>query len=331
MGFVFILCFAALVHVSSTSVILAIGDSWAQGIGESLASVCAGSTVVNRGASGSTAVQWTTGSCPDIQRTEGRQCSLADAFSNQWGSGYTHAILFLPYNDYMNDGCAMSRAQVSSLVRDALAAVKSAAPDGMRILMTGYCVPSASIEEGSCTNPDMMVALNGGIKDACDVEAACTFVDATSVCGGNTSAWSTATYFEDNIHINEEGYARLFSTAGVQSALSCGGAPPPSPTPTTTASPSPVPTPMPVPSPVGAGPIPIPAPTPVEAGETVNADPPTPSPTLLPTSSPTPVPTSIPAPTPVEAGPTPTQGTANASPRRKIALFGLTMFLALSC
>lgn len=44
---------------------------------------------------------------------------------------------------------------------------------------------------------------------------ACTFVDIWDSCGDVTSGWSSGSYHVDPVHLNEDGYCRVVSSAAV--------------------------------------------------------------------------------------------------------------------
>lgn len=190
--------------------VLVVGDSWASRSLDYLSDVCAETSVVNRGEDGSTAYHWGQGS------------KARDAFSSVHGSGYSHVWLSVGGNDFLGLGCSLGLPMLSSVIGSALQKVKAAAPSGITILMTGYSTPSGQLNHGSCTSFAALAILNEAVKAACQGEPACKFVDVTDACGGSSSSYSDVKYFTDAIHLNQQGYYRIFRLPGVQQVLGCG-------------------------------------------------------------------------------------------------------------
>jgi hypothetical protein len=74
---------------------------------------------------------------------------------------------------------------------------------------------------GPCASIDTLATLQKAVRDACGAEPSCTFVDAHAACGGSNSTFSDPKYFEDTIHINQDGYYKVFELPGVQEVLGC--------------------------------------------------------------------------------------------------------------
>lgn len=225
---------ACLIAMLSTSVahatrILVLGDSYAQRSGNYLALDCDGTTVVNRGVGDSTAAEWAGGYCDNdagwYSFKDGQGCSATDAFSSKYGSGYTRVWFSIGGNDYIYSGCMMPELYLIRLIKSAIVKIRDAAPQGAKILMTGYCIPPGPLKMLGgllCSDPHQIKNLNGAIKAACHQIPECTFVDATSACGGSDTRFSEPKLFADGIHVNQFGYSRIFAMPGVQSFFGCG-------------------------------------------------------------------------------------------------------------
>jgi len=204
--------------------IMVLGDSWAEMSRTWVGALCKGKTSVNRGVGGSTAAEWTAGSCTRFAYKK-KTCSATDAFSNKYGSGYTNMWLSVGGNDYTQTGCALTKANLQAKVTAAINTVKAAAPAGMKILMTGYCVPSKSLSP-KCGKAQFAI-LSAAIKAAAAADSSVTFVDISNACGANpaTDTWSDNKYFSDAKHLNQAGYTHVFSLPAIQSALGCEAGP----------------------------------------------------------------------------------------------------------
>lgn len=216
---VLILVSVAMALVTASSKVMQIGDSWTEYAQNSLVQYCSGATAINKGISSSTAQQWATAAaCPAEEPT--RSCSAPTAFSE--GSGYTHVVLSVGGNDFLDTpGCSMTQATVTSRVKAAVDAVRAAGPTGLKIILIAYCTPTKAVGDCSLTH---FPTLNNGIKNAADGAADVTFIDAHASCGGTTTTWSPGTHHVDNIHLNAKGYCEVWTIPGMQTALGCGAA-----------------------------------------------------------------------------------------------------------
>jgi lysophospholipase L1-like esterase len=198
---------------------LVIGDSYAKHSLNYLADNCAQKTVANYGVDSSRAIDWANSACPQFP---GASCSAA--FAAQQAPGAQFVWFSAGGNDFMMGGCIASAEQLSQVIYGALVTVRASLPTA-KILMTGYCTPPASgVTEvpPTCQSPTEIGPLNDAVKLACGNVVGCTFVDATSACGGSSAAYSKPDFFQDPIHPNQIGYQQIFQLPGVQSALSCG-------------------------------------------------------------------------------------------------------------
>lgn len=243
-----LVAFAALLHGGDAATsnngaqtdIIILGDSWAEGetsltTPESskqtnkhpeslLAKVCAGKTVVNRGVGGSTAREWGTGEVDTVACAgeSGTVCTAASAFNPLHGTGYTHAWMSVGGNDFLGSDCSMTAETLANHVSTAVAAAVAEAPEGMKILMTGYGIFSEALQ-GSC-EISATVALNAAIKAACETSphrGRITFVDVMAEFGGSATTYSSKEWYADAIHLNNAGYTKMFSLASIQSFFGC--------------------------------------------------------------------------------------------------------------
>mmetsp|Transcript_103550 Transcript_103550/g.259632 ORF Transcript_103550/g.259632 Transcript_103550/m.259632 type:complete len:279 (-) Transcript_103550:161-997(-) len=194
----------------TASKVLIVGDSNAEYSGTSLASFCKGAVVKNAGVGGTTAVQWTS--------TEGHLDKIG---SSACGGTPDYIWLSVGGNDNFETQCSSSVADLAAKITASINAVKQKAPSA-KILMTGYCMPmSPESEDAACNSPGKFNALMDAVKQAADGDSAVTLVDSTQACGGSASTWSDSKYFMDAIHLNNKGYCKLFTQAGVQTFLGC--------------------------------------------------------------------------------------------------------------
>merc|ERR1712032_1662348 len=85
--------------------------------------------------------------------------------------------------------------------------------------MTGYCMPQSGSD--GCTTPAKWTFVGAAVKAAADADSAVTFVDGANVCGGSTSTWGNKRYFADAIHLNNQGYCKMFTQPKVQEFFGC--------------------------------------------------------------------------------------------------------------
>ena len=213
----------AVGHATAATKVLQMGDSWTHYSAQHLATYCAGATTVNRGVVSSKATEWSSGatSCPAEEATG--SCSMTDAFSSTHGSGYTHAVLSIGGNDFLDTGgCSMTATDLQSRVTAAINALRSAAQaagiSSISIIIPAYCAPTQAV--GDC-NVGHFKTLNDGLKAAADAAADVTFIDAIGACGGSATSYSTGAYHFDSIHLNAKGYCEVYTMPAFQAALGC--------------------------------------------------------------------------------------------------------------
>jgi len=280
-----------LVHAAAAEVdIILLGDSWAEFAGDSLEAWCARAGVVaNKGVGGSTAAEWAGAGCEwawagsdsDRRRLDARRgpgaprrldaCSAEDAFAD--GVAYSRAWVSLGGNDALQNNCEPAAADV---LAKALTEIATAAPAGLRVLVTGYGSVAERTEEEGCEPPDIE-RTNAAIRDAVRDLDFVDYVDVLDAFGGSAAAYSSWAFYEDAIHLNERGYERLFTLPAVQEFFECDTAaptpmpvedsketPPPTPAVETTTPPTPAEeeTPSPTPGTPGKETSPSPAPSP---------------------------------------------------------------------
>jgi len=203
--------------------IIFLGDSWAEGANALLVAKCAGKTLVNRGVGGSTAAEWATGSV-QADGCKGAKCTPKDAFSAEYGKGYTHAWLSVGGNDFMGTGCdKATKAGLTATIKAAIDKVLAAAPAGFQVLLTGYGVPKKSV--AGCSVSDA-----GVLQEAIQAAAAqspagrVVFVDVGQAFGATAGTHSDAQWYADDIHLNTAGYNRMFELPAIQTFFQCGKA-----------------------------------------------------------------------------------------------------------
>jgi hypothetical protein len=145
---------------------------------------------------------------------------MTEAFSPAYGSGYTHAVMTAGGNDFLDyPGCSMTQEVVQSRVTGAINALRAAAPPGIQIILIGYCTPTGVM--GDCATASQVSPLNAGIVAAANAAVDVTFVDAHNTCGGTKDEWSPGTWHMDVIHLNTNGYCKVWTLPAMQTALGC--------------------------------------------------------------------------------------------------------------
>jgi len=196
----------------ASSYIVTLGDSWAQGGASSLGVSCGGSVVANEGKGGSKAYQWSNAST---------YCSVPDSIA---GRNFTHVWLSIGGNDFKEGWCSTSETFLDTLEANIVATIELVREElpGVPILMTGYAIPAAPINEDVCALPSELEPLQLTIQRACTATNA-TFIDVAETLGGSfemetSSSW---TYFADSQHPNDLGYQTIFSMPEIQAFFGC--------------------------------------------------------------------------------------------------------------
>ena len=91
--------------------------------------------------------------------------------------------------------------------------------------MTGYPTPKAPLSKEcpgfSATSVGTRKVLNAPVKAACEAAEKCTYHDATDRFGSTDSKPSSGRYHRDPVHLNEDGYCKLWSTDLFKKAFKC--------------------------------------------------------------------------------------------------------------
>ena len=209
--------------------ILVIGDSWASLSGNYLANVCGSSTtrpIQNDAISGSTAKKWAYNrlGVEAIDKSEYE---------------YTHVWLSLAGNDFLDNKCDMRIAdkvaanvvnvikQVVDASRGEAAVGKVAYKKDLKILYFGYSIPSRDVC-GQGRTAMLYEKQTEIIFDAIHNSHYADYVTTIDISDifvtSESSPLSDPSYFADAIHLNEAGYARLFSGYNVLRFFGCSAA-----------------------------------------------------------------------------------------------------------
>jgi len=205
------------VHAASQQILL-VGDSMASFMGHTLESFCQSAKVSNAGIGGTTAENWASFTANDIE-----QCQ-----NNDWDSVY----ISVGGNDFLGSGCTMSTSELKSRMEGAIQnIVDNIAPGASTYLLTGYCMPFSSEEEGSeqCGSPSDFMPLSevtSMVSVAMPAGSTLEVVNSVDICRGTSTSFSDEMFFQDPIHLNAKGYCKVFTQKSVQSALNCGSLPP---------------------------------------------------------------------------------------------------------
>ena len=89
--------------------------------------------------------------------------------------------------------------------------------------MTGYPTPTKDFEDCdiSITSASARKLLNDPVQAACTENAKCTYDEATTRFGSTDTKPSSGVYHVDTIHLNEDGYCKLWSTDKFRAAFKC--------------------------------------------------------------------------------------------------------------
>jgi hypothetical protein len=195
---------------SKESKVVFLGDSWAEFAGDlTLVDHCPTVTqFANRGVSGSTAREWQEG-----EGCGGTACSPAAAFD---GGDFTHAWVSIGGNDFLQNDCRPPE-DLRNVIDTAFEDIAAAAGPGVKILTTGYgAVPT---DEEGCTPADSASA-NSIIAEASEAMG-WTHVDVLKAFGGSATEVSSSEFYADALHLNEDGYAHLWTLPKIQAFFEC--------------------------------------------------------------------------------------------------------------
>lgn len=197
--------------VVGKSHIWVLGDSWAEGSFNQIATSCSGATVTNHGVGGSTADQWAT--------------TTTGEFSLNPPALATHVWLSVGGNDFLGE-CKVPSDMAANMA-GVIARIHTALPN-IPILLFGYTVPSGGYagddpSETACATPSATTPLATIIRQAADADSGTTWVNIAGTLGGNadTETRSSTAYYGDAIHPNVAGYAKLFELPAVQQFFEC--------------------------------------------------------------------------------------------------------------
>ena len=133
----------------------------------------------------------------------------------------------------MGSSCTKQKPELKANITTALANIRSAATaagmENVPIMMTGYApLTAAQGATVGCTNASASQGaidhLKKAIKEACEDETKCVFVDASGALGTPTGQFATIDQYHiagDAIHLNNRGYCKLFGLDALRSCLGC--------------------------------------------------------------------------------------------------------------
>jgi len=199
---------ALLLQLSTaTTNILIVGDSIGAYMGEAfLEGVCIGSNVCNAAISGTTAAEWAKYDSKKV-----KECSA------KWDVVY----ISVGGNDSLNSGCSISSTKLAKNIQAAVTNIMTnIAPGASKYLLTGYCVPFDSPNSG-CAEPSDTEVMSEALALIDTAESYVEVIDSFSACGGSSSSFSNKKYFFDAIHLNGNGYCKIFTQQAVQTSLAC--------------------------------------------------------------------------------------------------------------
>lgn len=213
------LCHAATVASNDDGAILVLGDSWASLSGSFLSNVCnLGSTdtvssqrsITNNGKAGSTAKQWASG-------------ELAIASFTNAKYDYDHVWLSIGGNDF---NCDQSyHDEIAQNILNVISDIfESSSNDQMKVLYTGYGYPSEDICNGKGTVSlfdNLSSVIQSKIQKSSYAKKVKVMDISLMFVTEDSKPYSDKEWYADDIHINEAGYKKLFSSSSAQEFFGC--------------------------------------------------------------------------------------------------------------
>merc|ERR1719181_192866 len=197
--------------------VVLIGDSLSSYAKQTMDKYCRAGMSTNRGIGGATALQMLT-------QDKNSKYYVPKAIKDKSGSCYEYVFVSLGGNDQMSTGCKETGvATVKSRITEVLKQINTLCPSS-QIIMTGYPTPTKDFSD--CKNFPITSAgtrkiLNAPVQAACEDAEKCTYHDATDRFGSTDLKPSSGKYHVDTVHLNEDGYCRLWSTDLFKSAFKC--------------------------------------------------------------------------------------------------------------
>ena len=202
--------------------ILVLGDSWASLSESFLAGVCSlGSSsegsrpLTNNGISGSTAKEWASGE----NAVESFQKAKYD---------YDYVWISLGGNDFNCDK-SIHDDIADNILKVITDVFESSNNDDIKVLYTGYGYPSENICGGGSgvdVTPifdDLSTTVREKIEKSSYADKVLTIDILSLFVTKDSEPYSDKAWYADDIHINEAGYAKLFSKSELQQFFGCSG------------------------------------------------------------------------------------------------------------
>ena len=213
--------FLQLVKYSvANGAILLLGDSMAEWTDDALKDICkppfgSGGTereIQNDAISGSTAEEWVK---QDLAKE-----SFEDAKYD-----YQYVWLSIGGNDFLDSGCGVDNDTLSNYILTIISQIfESSSNEDLKILFTGYSVPSEDVCGGGRTTTLIKATLEhqrNAIKSS-TYSNRVEVMDITDEFVTSSSApYSDYKWYEDSIHLNDLGYIKLFSMPVIQDFFGC--------------------------------------------------------------------------------------------------------------
>jgi lysophospholipase L1-like esterase len=199
--------------------ILVLGDSWASLSGDYLSNVCGPQSyrnVQNDAKSGTTAEEWAS---------DGTAIQSMSKASYE----YDYVWLSLGGNDFLDNQCDIEiTEQVGTDIVTVISHIveNSSNQDNLKILYFGYSIPSYDIC-GDGTTASLFREQGSLIRTAIKKSNYSEYVTVMDVSKEfvtySSSPLSDSKYYVDEIHMNENGYLKLFSKIRIQRFFGCSG------------------------------------------------------------------------------------------------------------
>jgi lysophospholipase L1-like esterase len=217
--FLFVLWFQSL-HLTEAQdeSILVLGDSWASLSRDLLGGVCGlGGNAVetrvirNEGISGTTAAQW-------AENADATKPFNTDDFDYVW--------LSIGGNDFLYSNCNTAlRAEISASILTVISQIVEATTnENLKILVLGYSIPSQDVCGGG-TTPDLFESQTLFLQLAIQTSVYADYVEVIDISDvfvtPESTPFSDDQWYADAVHMNEDGYAKLFSLEPIQEFFGC--------------------------------------------------------------------------------------------------------------
>jgi lysophospholipase L1-like esterase len=165
----------------------------------------------NEGISGTTAAQW-------AENADATKPFNTDDFDYVW--------LSIGGNDFLYSNCNTAlRAEISASILTVISQIVEATTnENLKILVLGYSIPSQDVCGGG-TTPDLFESQTLFLQLAIQTSVYADYVEVIDISDvfvtPESTPFSDDQWYADAVHMNEDGYAKLFSLEPIQEFFGC--------------------------------------------------------------------------------------------------------------